>query len=303
MSGVVVDLTGSPPRTTSRMSAAATAGTAGGAQALQCKQVLRVLASKTRVPGSLRLDGTQLSFAPDAQAQAAGADAHRLVVECAAVQSMQVSKAGSAKPLLKLISASASVDTTFDFSPTTNGALWRDTFKDAVATIMRSANQSAGMPAAPAGPPPSAGRGKVAEKEGSAAERRESGPVVHRLDAAAIYKYMTDYPKLMQVYRKVVPDRMSEHEFWQRFLEARTFHKDPGTEAPSGEGSADRGGACAAKVLDRMGCGLGDADASKDRGLRTAPVTRRKLTDVDEQFDLTSLDTASSIRGLSVAAV
>ncbi|MGB1591859.1 MAG: hypothetical protein ACPIOQ_03825, partial [Promethearchaeia archaeon] len=77
MSGEVVDLTGSPPRTTSRMSAVATAGTAGGAQALQCKQVLRVLASKTRVPGSLRLDGTELSFAPDAQAQAAGADAHR----------------------------------------------------------------------------------------------------------------------------------------------------------------------------------------------------------------------------------
>ena len=121
----------------SRMSAVATAGTAGGAQALQCKQVLRVLKSETRVPGSLRLDGTELWFEPDMQAQAAGADAHRLVVECAALQSMQVSKAGSVKPLLKLIGASASVDTMFDFSPAPDGALWRDTFKDAVATPRR----------------------------------------------------------------------------------------------------------------------------------------------------------------------
>ena len=60
----------------SRMSAVATAGTAGGAQALQCKQVLRVLKSETRVPGSLRLNGTELWFEPDMQAQAAGADAH-----------------------------------------------------------------------------------------------------------------------------------------------------------------------------------------------------------------------------------
>ena len=38
-------------------------------------------------------------------------------VDCAAVKSMQVSKASSAKPLLKLVGASTSApDTTFDFS-------------------------------------------------------------------------------------------------------------------------------------------------------------------------------------------
>ena len=269
-----VDLTDSPPNTKS----AATNPWRGesselpgvlrdvedvSSSVLQCDNVMLMLPTKVKVTGTLRLVGAVLAFKP----QQNDACMHCMQVDSAAVQSMQVSKAGSAKPLLKLVGGSSTgTDATFDFSLVTNGCGWRDTLKDAIATLMRSSQESASSSAARGADSAatatagacrsntngSASSGSICSKAGGSTGGRDGNgggqasvpkdgeggrtgggsrngtaagngneAVMHRLDAAAIFNYFTKYPKLLQVYQKVVPDQMSEHDFWRRFLEAR----------------------------------------------------------------------------------
>jgi hypothetical protein len=250
-----VDLTDSPPKT---KSAAPNPFEDVSSSVLQCDNVMLMLPTKVKVTGTLRLVGAVLAFKP----QQNDACMHCMQVDSAAVQSMQVSKAGSAKPLLKLVGGSSTgADATFDFSQVTNGCGWRDTLKDAIATLMRSSQESAASSAArgadsAATATAGAGRsntngsassgsicskavgstgggdgngggqasvpkdGEGGRRNGTAAGNGNEA-VMHRLDAAAIFNYFTKYPKLLQVYQKVVPDQMSEHDFWRRFLEAR----------------------------------------------------------------------------------
>jgi len=260
-----VDLTDSPPNKKSaapnprrgeRSELPGVLRDVGEESVLQCDNVMLILPTKVKVTGTLRLVGAVLAFKPQQNDDCM----HCMQVESAAVQSMQVSKAGSAKPLLKLVGGSSTgTDATFDFSQVTNGCGWRDTLKDAIATLMRSSQESSSSSAArgadsAATATAGAGRsntngsassGSICSKAGGSTGGRDGNgggqasvpkdggsrngtaagngneAVMHRLDAAAIFNYFTKYPKLLQVYQKVVPDQMSEHDFWRRFLEAR----------------------------------------------------------------------------------
>jgi hypothetical protein len=215
---------------------------------LQCENVLLILPSKATVVGRLRLQGITLDFKPD------DADARGKCVDCSRVTGIQQSKPGSAKPRIKLIGGceGGEGESTFDFSQATNGSAWRDTLKDAVAAIMRASQEPAAAPGASAsgceaaardgssshrgvsqGEKGSCERGQPGMPSGAGGEGAEGGSgQVYRLDAAAIYKFMTEYPNLLQVYQRVVPHQMTEHDFWRGFLEARNFHQ--GIDAPFG---------------------------------------------------------------------
>jgi len=217
---------------------------------LQCENVLLCLPSKATVVGRLRLQGITLEFKPD------DADVRGKCVDCSRVTGIQQSKPGSAKPRIKLIGGceGGEGESTFDFSHATNGSAWRDTLKDAVAAIMRASQEPASAPgacasgcAAAARDGSSSHRG-VSQGEKGACERGQPGMPsraggngaegesgqVYRLDAAAIYKFMTEYPNLLQVYQRVVPHQMTEHDFWRGFLEARNFHQGINASPPVG---------------------------------------------------------------------
>ena len=215
---------------------------------LQCENVLLILPSKATVVGRLRLQGITLDFKPD------DADSRGKCVDCSRVTGIQQSKPGSAKPRIKLIGGceGGEGESTFDFSQATNGSAWRDTLKDAVAAIMRASQEPAAAPGASAsgckaaardgssshrgvsqGEKGACERGQPGMPSGAGGEGAEGGSgQVYRLDAAAIYKFMTEYPNLLQVYQRVVPHQMTEHDFWRGFLEARNFHQ--GIDAPFG---------------------------------------------------------------------
>lgn len=214
---------------------------------LQCENVLLIPPSKATVVGRLRLQGITLDFKPD------DADARGKCVDCSRVTGIQQSKPGSAKPRIKLIGGceGGEGESTFDFSQATNGSAWRDTLKDAVAAIMRASQVPSSAPGASAGCAAAAcdgssshrgvsqgekgacERGQLGMQSGAGDEGAEGGSgKVYRLDAAAIYKFMTEYPNLLQVYQRVVPHQMTEHDFWRGFLEARNFHQ--GIDAPLG---------------------------------------------------------------------
>ena len=215
---------------------------ARGSFLLECKKVLLVLPSKATVAGTLHLKGVMLEFKPE---QADALCPRGTCVDCSRVTGIQQSKPGSAKPRIKLIGGcgdGGGGESTFEFSQATNGSAWRDTLKDAVAAIMRARQEHASAPTAAAsgcavdgsshrGTGGSQQEGKAGCERGQpggpaeAVEGAAGAAQVYRLDAAAIYKFMTEYPNLMTVYQRVVPHQMSEHDFWRGFLEARNFHQ------------------------------------------------------------------------------
>ena len=267
--------------------------------AVHCENVLLVLPAKVKVAGALRLHGDALAFTPEK----GDASAHRVHVECGAVKSMQVSKEGSAKPLLKLVGCGAQTpDVTFDFSLVTNGAEWRNILKDAVAAIMRSSQESSSGSARPpkaaaVSSGEAAGGGVTPEESGAAGHSCASslsgthkgasaaGGQVYRLDAQTIYKFLTQYPKLAQMYQKLVPDKMSENDFWQRFLEAKNFHEGL---RPGAQGSEQSAGA--QDFIDRL--------AADKQDPKTSAESKTRLRGVDKSINLTAIEPVSSLRHL-----
>ncbi|KAJ1476640.1 hypothetical protein T484DRAFT_1907552, partial [Baffinella frigidus] len=104
-----------------------------------------VLLGKGKVPGGLSLLDTHLVFSPRSEDQAASS----IRIENASIISMQVSKAGASRPILRVVAAEGGHS--FDFSQALNGGMHRDTFKDAIADMIvanrKAAVASGGRPA------------------------------------------------------------------------------------------------------------------------------------------------------------
>uniref|UniRef100_A0A7S4H8E3 BSD domain-containing protein n=1 Tax=Guillardia theta TaxID=55529 RepID=A0A7S4H8E3_GUITH len=189
----------------------------GGAGASLCCRDVSVGKEKTK--GVLHLRSSKLIFLPYKF------DNNRVEVDCTRVSSLQVSKTGGSKALLRL-SISGGEDVTFDFTGAGDGFSWRDTFKDAAAEIIRSSTSSSSKKQQSGS---SGGKGGGAAPEKKAA--KEENVEQHRLDASTIFKYFKKYPKLAKVYEEQVPHAMSEQEFWRRFLEAKKLRESSSAES------------------------------------------------------------------------
>eukprot|EP00288_Rhodomonas_lens_P002581 CAMPEP_0177717428 /NCGR_PEP_ID=MMETSP0484_2-20121128/15040_1 /TAXON_ID=354590 /ORGANISM="Rhodomonas lens, Strain RHODO" /LENGTH=253 /DNA_ID=CAMNT_0019229529 /DNA_START=137 /DNA_END=895 /DNA_ORIENTATION=- len=229
---------------------------------LQCKDVKM---GKDKQLGELSLCGRFLTFTP-----ASGSSAIEVKVDAKCVQSMQVSKAGSAKVLLRIVAPPSAPDVTFDLSAVLNGGAWRDSFKEAMSKLVSkyqpsstkpkpdatktnttttpstpssssssssqrqqptTAPQQGSLKAAGGSDPKQGGGGEKAKSETVTATVKTVKETVRSLDAAEICSYLKEYPKLATIYRQQVPLKMTEQEFWRRFLLAKHVQEGAGEGA------------------------------------------------------------------------
>ncbi|EKX33574.1 hypothetical protein GUITHDRAFT_147800 [Guillardia theta CCMP2712] len=173
-----------------------------------------VSVGKEKTKGVLHLRSSKLIFLPYKF------DNNRVEVDCTRVSSLQVSKTGGSKALLRL---SISGGEEMGFPGETRSRfrirqlvshLTAASCQDAAAEIIRSSTSSSSKKQQSGS---SGGKGGGAAPEKKAA--KEENVEQHRLDASTIFKYFKKYPKLAKVYEEQVPHAMSEQEFWRRFLE------------------------------------------------------------------------------------
>jgi hypothetical protein len=183
MSGEVVDLTEIPEHEPSL---------------LECE----VVYAKVR-QGLIRFDGSVLSF------EGCG-DKSEVHFPVSAVKGMQVSKTGSSKILLKILTDSTEVsEALFDFTNTINGLAWREAFKESLASRIRSISDSSPS-VARADPASAKSATHIPEAESpsrfpktGAKKDLGSSPTL-KLSAADIKSFLEAHPALLDLYAEQV---------------------------------------------------------------------------------------------------
>ena len=196
--------------------------------------------------GRVRFDGTVLSFEAEEESDV------KIYFPITAIKGMQVSKAGSSKALLKIMSDSSSQpESLFDFTSTINGLAWRDAFKEGLAKQIRSTSDTnASSPSKSASLPcektkNSASNGGVSQSP--AGKKSEDRTV--KLSASDIKRFLETHPALLELYAEQVyliasarfacrchalltsicagsqvPCHLSEAEFWTRSASRHCSH-------------------------------------------------------------------------------
>ena len=183
--GEVVDLTTQLPE--------------GGHSILECEAVY----AKAH-QGMVRFDSSVLSF------EASGDISVHFPIT--AVKGMQVSKTGSSKILLKILTDSAEgSEALFDFTNTTNGLAWREAFKESLTSRIRSISDSS-TSGAPATPASAAATHKSAADltsrtpkiAGATKDLGNSPSTTLKLSAADIKSFLEAHPALLDLYAEQV---------------------------------------------------------------------------------------------------
>jgi hypothetical protein len=167
--------------------------TDAGQSSLECE----VLYGKTQ-KGILAFDGCELIF------RSSEGEGQEVYFPCTAIKGMQVSKAGSSKTLLKIISDSSLMnEALFDFSSTTNGVAWRDAFKEGLTKRIRTISESnAPDPQTPK--VPVSNGGKISGPRDSSSKKQSTLRESVKLTAADIKGFLEAHPALLELYAEQV---------------------------------------------------------------------------------------------------
>ncbi len=152
--------------------------------------------------GVVRFDGSVLVFE-----EYGAAGGGQVLFPITGIKGMQVSKTGSSKILLKILTDSnEGDDALFDFTNTINGLAWREAFKDSLTSKIRSLADSS-PPAASAPESVSAASRPPAEKSPSRAPK-VTGANTLKLSAADIKSFLEAHPALLDLYAEQVGEFM-----------------------------------------------------------------------------------------------
>jgi hypothetical protein len=187
MSAEVVDLTDLPERDQSL---------------LECEVVYAKVQQ-----GVIRFDGALLVF--EESGAAGGGQVHFPIT---AVKGMQVSKTGSSKILLKILTdSSEGNEALFDFTNTINGLAWREAFKESLTSRIRSISDS--NPSAASAPALASAATRTSASDASSRAPKIAGATLDlgtsrtttlKLSAADIKSFLETHPALLDLYSEQV---------------------------------------------------------------------------------------------------